>query len=187
MRTYIRFVTALSLAGGVVATLLLAAAVGVVCQMIVVRYFLNASTVWQTEFVIYALVAATYLGSAYVLIRKGHVGVDLLPQALGGTAERVLKLLAALLSMLFLAILTWSGWQFFHEAWSGGWTTDTVWALPLWIPLLPLPVGMGLLILQYIAEVMKILMDEDSDSAAAHGVELSRLDEQTDRISGSAG
>jgi TRAP-type C4-dicarboxylate transport system permease small subunit len=179
MRTYIRLITLLSRAGGFIATLLLAAAVVVVCQMIVMRYFLNASTVWQTEFVIYALVASTYLGSAYVLIRKGHVGVDLLPQALGGKAEQALRLLAAVLSMIFLSILTWSGWQYFHEAWSGGWTTDTVWALPLWIPLLPLPVGMGLLILQYVAEIMKILLgeadNETTTPATSVGVELPDL------------
>ena len=163
MRTYIRFVDALSLATGALATTLLAAAVIVVCQMIVVRYFLNASTIWQTEFVIFSLVAATFLGSPYVLIRKGHVGVDLLPKALDRPGRKMLRVLAALLSMVFLGILTWSGWQFLHEAWAGGWTTDTVWALPLWIPLLPLPVGMGLLILQYTAEIMKVLLDEEDE------------------------
>ena len=171
MRIYIRIVTGLSRAAGLLATGLLAVAVIVVCQMIVVRYFLNGSTIWQTEFVIYALVAATFLGSGYVLIRKGHVGVDLLPNALGRSGSRAMHVVAVLLSMIFLGILTWSGWQHFHEAWAGGWTTDTVWALPLWIPLLPLPVGMGLLILQYIAEIMKILHGE-GDGLAGGALDL---------------
>lgn len=170
MRTYIRVVGALSWAAGVFATILLGAAVVVVCQMIVVRYFLNASTIWQTEFVIYSLVAATFLGSAYVLTRKGHVGVNLLPNALGGRGALLMNILAAMLSIAFLSVLAWSGWHFFYEAWSGGWTTDTVWALPLWIPLLPLPVGMALLILQYIAEIMKLVSGEvDGPSSGAHG------------------
>ena len=38
----------------------------------------------------------------------------------------------------------------------GGWPTDTVWKLPLWIPLLPLPLGIGLLCLQYVAEMIKL-------------------------------
>jgi TRAP-type C4-dicarboxylate transport system permease small subunit len=171
VRTYIRIVTGLSRVLGLLATVLLGLAVLVVCQMIVVRYFLNASTVWQTEFVIYSLVAATFLGSPYVLIRKGHVGVDLLPNALGGRWRVMLDVLAALLSLVFLAVLTWSGWNYFHEAWSGRWTTDTVWALPLWIPLLPLPVGMGLLCLQYVAEVLKVLSGEGEGPAlGAHGL-----------------
>lgn len=176
MRTYIRFITALSNFGGLVAALLLASAVIIVCQMIVVRYFLNDSTVWQTEFVIYALVAATFLGSGYVLIRKGHVGVDILPRAIGGTGELMLKLLANFLSIVFLAIVTWSGWQYFHEAWAGNWTTDTVWALPLWIPLLPLPVGLAMLILQYIAEMMQLIIGEDDSPTALHGVDLDSLE-----------
>lgn len=175
MRTYIRFITALSNTAGVISTLLLASAVIVVCQMIVVRYFLNASTVWQTEFVIYALVAATFLSSGYVLIRKGHVGVDILPEVIGGTGGLMLRLLGMLLSIVFLVILTWSGWLYFHEAWAGNWTTDTVWALPLWIPLLPLPIGMGLLILQYFAEMMKLIIDKNNNSGNYHGIDLDEL------------
>ncbi len=173
MRAYIRIVGAVSRAAGLLATALLAAAVIVVCQMIVVRYFLNASTIWQTEFVIYSLVAATFLGSAYVLTRRGHVGVDLLPNALGRRGAVIMKIVAALLSIVFLGILTWSSGHFFYEAWAGGWTTDTVWALPLWIPLLPLPVGMGLLILQYIAEIMRAILGEDHDAAGgAHDLSV---------------
>ena len=171
MNTYIRAIGALSRFGGFIAILLLIAAVLVVCQMIVVRYFLNASTVWQTEFVIYSIVAATFLGSANVLIQKGHVGVDLLPSALGGKAKMFLEILAALLSMLFLTLLTYSGWIHFHEAWSGGWTTDTVWALPLWIPLLPMPVGLALLCLQYVAEIMKTSRGRTLEAGpSAHGL-----------------
>ena len=56
--------------------------------MVFVRYVLEASTVWQTEFVLYSVVAATLLGSAQVLRAGGHVGVDLLGQGLGATARR---------------------------------------------------------------------------------------------------
>lgn len=171
MSTYIRIVGALSRIGGLLAVLLLAAAVIIVCQMVVMRYILNASTVWQTEFVIYALVAATFLGSAHVLVEKGHVGVDLLPVTLGGRWQVALEILAALLSIAFLAILGWSGWSYFHEAWEGNWTTDTVWALPLWIPLLPFPLGVALLILQYIAEILKVARGEHLQSGPrVHGL-----------------
>lgn len=157
MPTLIRTIERLSWLGGIAAMALLAAAVLVVCQMIVMRYFLNASTVWQTEFVIFSLVAATFLGSAEVLKLKGHVSVDILPAALGGRGRTVLDLIAALLSVIFVGLLAWSGWTYFHEAWAENWTTETVWALPLWIPLLPLPLGMALLILQYLVEILKLL------------------------------
>lgn len=153
---YSRYVTLLSKLGGIIAALLLAVAVVVVCQMIVMRYFLNASTVWQTEFVTFSLVASTFLGSGFVLLRKGHVGVDLLPRMLGSSG-RYLEILANLLSMSFLLLLAWFSWHYFYEAWQENWTTSTVWALPLWIPLLPMPIGIGILLLQYIAQSLQLI------------------------------
>lgn len=135
---------------------LLLAAVLVVCQMIVVRYVLNASTIWQTEFVIYSLMAATFLGSPYVLLHRGHVGVDLVPNLAGPRVRFCLELAGSLVSLAFCAVLAWAGWNYLHEALVGGWRTDTVWSLPLWIPLLPLPLGIGLLCLQYVSEIIKL-------------------------------
>lgn len=166
MGMFIRAVDRISEVLGIVAMVLLASAVLVVCQMILMRYVFNASTIWQTEFVIYALIAATFLGSSYVLLHRGHVGVDLLPTMLGGKAKLALELTGGLISLAFCAVLAYSGWIYFHEAWANSWTTDTVWALPLWIPLLPLPLGIGALCLQYIAELIKLIQGRASLSAS---------------------
>ncbi len=140
MKAYISFVSAILRACGVIAIRLVAATALVVCHMVFVRYFLNGSTVWQTEFVIYALVAATFIGSPFVLLEGGHVNVDLLPNAMTRPVRMLMNLGVGL---AFAALLAWSGWIYFEEAWAYGWTTDTVWPPPLWIPLLPLPLGIG--------------------------------------------
>lgn len=160
MRSYIALASTLSRIGGLIAIGLLAASVLVVCHMIVLRYVLNASTVWQTEFVTYGLTAATFLASPYVLMLRGHVSVDLLQEHAGPRLKLALQLVTSLLSMLFVALLGYSAWVYFEEALSGGWTTETVWALPLWIPLLPFPLGMALLFLQYIAEMLRLIVGE---------------------------
>ena len=141
---------------GIVAAGLLLAAVLVICQLVFVRYVLTGSTIWQTEFVTYSLIAATFLGSPYVLLHKGHVNVDLLQNAASPAGRRVMQILSGLLSIVFCGLLAWSGWEHFHEALTNGWTTDTVWKLPLWIPLLPLPLGVGLLVLQFVSELLKL-------------------------------
>jgi TRAP-type C4-dicarboxylate transport system permease small subunit len=156
LQAFIRIVDAVSRMAGLVAMVLLAAAMLVVCEMILVRYVFAASTVWQTEFVVYSIMAATFIGSPYVLLHRGHVGVDLVPNALPAGPRLVLAIVAGCLSLAFCMALGWSSWLYFHEALANGWTTATVWALPLWIPLLPLPLGMLLLTLQYIAELMKL-------------------------------
>lgn len=151
----VRGIEAITALFGIVAALLLVAATVVVCQMIFVRAVLGWSTIWQTDFVIYSATAAIFIGAAYVLSQKGHVGVDFIQSGLRGRTRRVVDRFAMTAGLLFCAVLTYSSWHYFHEALTEGWRTETVWAIPLWIPLLPLPLGFGLLCLQYVAEFIK--------------------------------
>jgi len=157
VNAFVRAVTLLSNACGIIAAICLAAACIVVCEMVVLRYGLNASTIWQTEFVTYAVAASTLVGSPYVLLKRGHVNVDLLPHYLGHTGRMIMALLASVLALLFCVVLTFSSWRYFHEAWSNGWATETVWAPPLWAVILPMPFGMTVLSLQYIVDIIELV------------------------------
>lgn len=160
MNAFSRSISAISKVCGIFAAFLVGSAIVIVCQMVVMRYFLNASTVWQTEYVIFSLVAATFIGSPYVLLVRGHVNVDLLPNYLGHKGRRLLALVASIGGFVFCAVLAWKGYELFHEALVNNWTTDTVWALPLWIPYTAMPLGIGILALQYIADIMALLADK---------------------------
>jgi len=146
---------------GIASAAALAGAVLIVCQMVVIRYLLNSSTVWQTEFVIYSLVAATFIGCPYVLLHRGHVNVDLLPLYLHHRQRVILALVVSVLSLLFCLVLSYTGLELFLDAYLNNWRTDTVWELPLWIPYITLPVGMGLLSLQYVADILCISTGRD--------------------------
>ncbi|HEY9163962.1 MAG TPA: TRAP transporter small permease [Magnetovibrio sp.] len=168
MGTFCRVISSISKACGVIAAALVGSAILVVCQMVVMRYVLNESTVWQTEYVIFALVAATFIGSPYVLLVKGHVNVDLLPNYLGATGRRLLALLASVAGLAFCTLVTWKGYELFHEALVNNWTTDTVWALPLWIPYMAMPIGIGLLALQYVADIIALIIGDTMPFAMDH-------------------
>ena len=79
MDAYIRAVAFLSRVAGVVAAFLIFFAVLVICDIVVERYILNLTTIWQIDVVTYCIVGATFVGSAYVLMTRGHVNVDILP------------------------------------------------------------------------------------------------------------
>lgn len=153
----VRIVGAISLACGIVAALLIAAAVVITCQMIFVRFVLGGSTIWQTEAVTYMMIGATLVGLPYVQKLRGHVNVDLVPNLLPRPWRRALAGLVLLASMAVLAVMAWWGWELFHIAWERGWTSDTVWGAPLWVPYLALPVGFGLFILQLLADFADLL------------------------------
>ena len=105
MDTYIRAVIFLSRVAGVFAAILIGLAVLVICDMVIVRYFLNVPTIWQIDVVTYAIVAATFVGSAYVLMTRGHVNVEILPLYLGPRARYWLALFTILLSLSFCVVL----------------------------------------------------------------------------------
>lgn len=134
--------------------MLLVAACLVVCEAVFVRYVLQTSTIWQTEFVKYAVVASTLLGSPYVLLLNAHVRVDLFEGRLPARLATLQRRLADVVGIAFCIVLAVSGWRYFHEAWSAGWVTESVWAPRLWIILLPLPLGIGLLCLQYAVDLL---------------------------------
>src|SRR6478609_5988613 len=117
MDAYIRAVTFLSRVAGVSAALLIALAVLVICDMVVERYIFNLTTIWQIDVVTYSIVAATFVGSAYVLMTRGHVNVDVLPLYLGPRARWWLALFAMVLSLAFCVTITVLTFLFWKEAW----------------------------------------------------------------------
>jgi TRAP-type C4-dicarboxylate transport system permease small subunit len=157
VRLYIRSVGGLSRAFAIVATLLLIAAMLVVCQMIFIRYVFRAATIWQTDFVVFAATGAMFLGAPYVLLKGGHVGVDVVEMVVTERTRRAMRVVASLLGLLFCAIMAYASWLQFHEAWAGGWRHSSVWAPPLWIPVSALPLGFGMLCLQYVAQILVLL------------------------------
>jgi TRAP-type C4-dicarboxylate transport system permease small subunit len=157
MDAYIKAVAFLSRVAGVAAALLIGIAVFVICDMVIERYILNRTTIWQIDVVTYSIVAATFVGSAYVLMTRGHVNVEILPLHLGPRARFWLALASALLAMSFCVVLFILCTLYWYEAWSKGWHSDTVWRARLWIPYLAMPVGLGLLVLQYFAELIALI------------------------------
>jgi TRAP-type C4-dicarboxylate transport system permease small subunit len=161
MNYFIRAVTLISQICGIFAGVLIASAVVIVCQMVFLRYVLNETTIWQTDFVTYSLIAATFLGSPFVLLTRGHVNVDVLPIYLAPRPRFWLALFAASLSLAFCLTLTWLGFLFFKEAWDNNWVSFTMWRARLWIPYGSMPVGLGILSLQYVVDIIRLLTGDD--------------------------
>lgn len=140
-----------------IAIIMLLLACIVVTEMVYIRYFLQGSTVWETEFIMYSIVASTLLGSPYVLLTQGHVKIDLLPNAMGNK-KWILELISSFISLTFVSVLTFTSWEYFLEAYTNNWLTETVWAPPLWIPLLSLVIGMTFLCIQIILNICSLIV-----------------------------
>ena len=175
MDTYIRTMAFLSRVAGVAAAFLIGGAVLVICDMVIERYILNLTTIWQIDVVTYSIVGATFIGSAYVLMTRGHVNVDVLPLHIGPRARFCLALATSLLALAFVVVLWIVCTLYWYEAWSKNWHSDTVWRARLWFPYLVMPIGLGLLVLQYIGDVLALITGRAppfgiSDKASAEDI-----------------
>lgn len=157
MNAFVRTVALASRIAGAIAAVLIALSILAVCEQIFQRSVLGNPAIWQNEFVTYAIIAATFLGSPYVLLTHGHVGVDVIPAYLGPRGRVVLAVIAGLCALAFCAMIWWTSLDWWWERWETGETKNSVWAPRLWIPSLSLPVGFGLLVLQYIALLWQLI------------------------------
>ena len=163
MQAFIRAVNSTSQLVGFLAAGMIVVAVAITCQMIFIRYFLNGSTIWQTEAVIYLMVAATLLGLPYVQKLKGHVNVDLVPMLLTPVARKLLLITSFSAAIAILTVMTYYGAELVHLSFSRGWVSETVWGPPLWIPYLSMPLGFGLFALQLLADLLETLSTPAED------------------------
>lgn len=160
----LRLIGAVSTVCGVLASFMILTSVLITCQMIWVRFVLSKSTVWQTEAVIYLMIGATLIGLPYVQKLRGHVSVDLLETMLPPHMRRGLSIFTLVVTSLMMGVMLYFGWEMFHLAWSRGWKSETVWAVPLWIPYISVPLGLFLFLLQIVADLWATIRHLDPQS-----------------------
>jgi len=158
---FLKAVALISTIAGSISVSIIILAVLITCQMIFVRFVLNHSTIWQTEVIVYLVVAATLIGLPYVQRLRGHVNVDLIPLVLSSKLRFALAIFTSILSIAIISVIFGYGLEYWYLAWERGWRSDTVWGVMLWKPYLALPVGFGLLLLQLIADLVALILGID--------------------------
>ena len=69
----------------------------------------------------------------------------------------MLYLLGTAVALLFCAIFLVAALPWWHDAWESGATTSSIWRVRLWIPYGAVPLGLGLLCLQFLADLWMVL------------------------------
>jgi TRAP-type C4-dicarboxylate transport system permease small subunit len=129
---------------------------------VVMRYFLKIPTIWEIESAIYLGILATFMGAAYGLKDGAHINIDLITRTLPSNIQSKLFRITAFISLIFCIYLAYKGWQFWWEAFSKGWRSESLWGPPLAIPYFFLPLGMSLLSLQLIIQIFGLAELRDS-------------------------
>ena len=146
--------TAVNAVMAVLSAIAIATAGAVLTWEVAGRYWFSIPSDWQDELSVFLLVGATFGSAAWVQARRGHVAIDALGAILPPAVDRARRLLADVLSLLFVAFFAWKSWTLLHEALVDGQTTPSAWGPPLWIPYGCMAVGMTLLGCQLLLQVL---------------------------------
>jgi TRAP-type C4-dicarboxylate transport system permease small subunit len=135
----------LSAAGMVAACALLVLAVAHVLLEVVLRSFFGRSTHVLEEFVGYALCAITFLSLAQAVNGGAMVRVSTLSALLGPRSKQCLEIATALAGLALTLLIAYYSWLSVSRNFRRGATSETVAAVPLWIPEGAMLVGLLLL------------------------------------------
>ena len=160
---YLKFCSVISQICGAFAVIALGLSILIIVELVFERYFFQRAITWQNELVTMLLVASTFIGSAYVLSEKAHVSMEWIYDFLSKKNIIKLKIFTSFVSLIFFLILFYFGYLMVEEAFIKNYTTGTVWDPPLWIPYSSMMIGAALMILQYIAEIIKLFEEEGNN------------------------
>ncbi|KAB2849692.1 MAG: TRAP transporter small permease subunit [Hyphomicrobiaceae bacterium] len=144
------------LSGKVVAWLIVPMVMSLVYE-VCARYLFNAPTIWAYDMTFMTYGAFFMLGSAYTLLRGGHIRTDSL---YSGWSVRRQGLVDTVCYLLFffppLVIFLWVTWDYFIVSWGRGERTVTSPWMPVIYPLkFTMPVTCLLLLVQGTAELLR--------------------------------
>lgn len=165
-RVFARFVERINAFFGLVGGLLIVVSCVAISYEVVARYYFKSPHTWSLEFNIFLLVAATFLAAGFTQMRRGHVGTEVLESVMSTGWNRRRILLGDILSLLLCAFIGVKVWQYAWQAWSEGWTTDSVWAPHLWIPYALMGAGLTLITAEYVVQVVDAIAGRTADRHA---------------------
>lgn len=146
----------------VIAMVLLGVMTFLVLLQIAGRDLFGSGWPWADELARYSGLGLVYLTIPLLLLRDGHVKVDMLSSRFTGRAAYVLHVFNEALIVLFCGLFFWGGWAFMQKA--AKFSTPAL-GMPNWLFYLPAAIGMLLFGLVALRRLLRALRGASVTSA----------------------
>lgn len=164
LRGYVRAVEKINNAVGHVAMWLLVVMLAILVWSVVAKG-INHPSIWVMEMAQFTMAAYYLLGAGFSMQQGAHVRMDFLYERWGRRRRSLMDSVTSVFLIFYLVMLVIGGWSSSADALEYGQRNHTVWA-PYMAPVkIIMTTGMGLMLLQSIAELIK-------DACRAAGVDL---------------
>lgn len=130
------------------------------------KYLFNAPLPGTAEIVAaYYMIGAVFLPLAWVEVSGGSIVVEVIYEKVPERAQRIMLVLADIVSAVYYSVLAWFSWGVAVHAKNINETVDGIWRITTWPAKFLLPFGFCLVV---VVLLMRILMGERGRVAAAH-------------------
>ena len=172
IRTLLKYLDSLSRIVAATAAIVTVSIAIVIISEIIARSVFNYSFSFAWEYSAYAMGIAMFCGAAFTLRTGGHIRVSLLQSILPNGAIYGVDIVCTVLGVLISGILAYSLSMLAWGSFLSGSTSPTISATPLIIPQGLIAFGAGLLALQMLARLIRLILKESpEDNSTSYQVE----------------
>jgi TRAP-type C4-dicarboxylate transport system permease small subunit len=139
---------------GLLAGLGVLAMTGLITFDVLMRSFFDQPQLFVDELASFIQVLVVFAGLAYTFRSGGHVRVDLVTSVLPRPVRAWLRVLTLALGVAFLAVVIWVTTLSGLTAYRFG-RVSAVMLYPLWLPMLVIPAGLGLMAVAMLAALVR--------------------------------
>jgi TRAP-type C4-dicarboxylate transport system permease small subunit len=120
---------------------------------VVARLAFRAPTLWVIDVNEYMLVYLTFLPAAWILMKDGHIKVEIVVSRLGPRGRRLTAFVTDVIGLLYSVILAWQGWLVAWDAWQHDYRFSTALSAPQFPVFVIIPIGSAWLCLAFLARL----------------------------------
>ncbi|WP_372620749.1 TRAP transporter small permease subunit [Falsiroseomonas sp.] len=162
----LRAIDVLCAVGAAVAAVAAALLALILIGEVIVTSFFEWSQPWAIEYAIYLQCVVLFCGAGWTLRQGGHIRVAILLQALPPGAVRLLDMLGTTFAIGVVGFACWALWQQVLRTYEFGSTSYYPMATPIWIPQGLLTAGVTLLLLGFVARLLRLALGQPADLAS---------------------
>ncbi|GGX90072.1 hypothetical protein GCM10007160_16920 [Litchfieldella qijiaojingensis] len=126
-----------------------------ICYDAVMRYVFMAPTNWSLEINSFLLVYLAVMSAAEAQRHDAHIRIDYFKVKLSARLQAAIGVITGILGVIFCFVLAWRGGIMMMQAFEYGERVSSSLGTPIGIPYAILPVGFGLLGLQFAIDTLR--------------------------------
>lgn len=143
---------------GQAASLVALAIIGLMVTNVVLRYTMSAGSMWAQELEWHLLAALILFGMSYSLQRGENVRVDIFYSKFSAPTKKAVDITSAVLTLLLAFLVIWLSWKYVGQSFAINEKSADPGGLPYrWALKGLLPIGYGLLALQAIGQLLRLV------------------------------